>query len=109
MKQTKEQIAKELTELRTKYDILKSNEERTRKEFSKIFEWREYRPYVEIKNIDFRNPSWEEIFTEVGKLLENRETRSKEEYLKELESKLNYTNEKVKSIKDKYKEDLIFN
>lgn len=65
---------------------LQNEEKRLRLQFAKVFSW-----YQEKQEYGFSrgekelyNPSWEEIFVEVGKLLQNKKTKNIDDEITEL-------------------------
>jgi len=67
-KQTKEQLLVEIIKLRNSHADWVSGDERRRKEFAKVFNWYQKQGVYGYQS-ELRMPSWEEIFTEIGKLL----------------------------------------
>ena len=86
MKQTKEQLIAEVAKLRQSHGEWVSEDERKRKEFAKAFNWWKTEYYDKSKEL--QNPTWEQIFTEVGKLLAAKNFMDYEENISELECKL---------------------
>ncbi len=82
-KETKEDLIVELAKIRQSHSEWVSGDERRRKEFAKAFGW-----YQEKQRYDYtqeiRMPSWEEIFTKVGKLLATKNFYDFEGNLSEL-------------------------
>jgi len=70
-KQTKEDLAVDVRLLDQAVDELKSEDSRIRKEFAVAFKWHKKKDYFGNSSAteEVRTPSWEEIFVEVGKLL----------------------------------------
>jgi predicted nuclease with TOPRIM domain len=98
MKTTKEQLQIELTETKTKYQERLDYLERVRREFAKIFNWGEKKGgmYDYDKKWEWTTPSWELIFTEVGRLLEKRDYRDMSDRLNRVEQDLFELTEKIK-------------
>jgi len=89
---TKEELTKENVKLSIEYKALLKSEEEIKKEFAKGFGW--YKKDFYSNTNDVRNPSWEEIFIEIGNLL------SKEKYV-EYSSEIYTLNEEIgRIIKD---------
>ena len=76
-------LEEENTMLRIKAEQMKKNENNIRTEFAKAFGWIKFRTYG--KSDEWRTPSWEEIFTQVGKLLADKHELRTDDRLKELE------------------------
>lgn len=66
MKQTKEELLLKIGELQLETNSYKDKDSLVRKEFGTIFNLQE----VKYLQMDFRIPSWAEIFTRVGRLLQ---------------------------------------
>ena len=87
-KQTKEQLLSEVSKLETQ---LKERTEyliRVRKEFAKVFNWYVRPTPYGSESEEPTLPSWELIFTEIGKLLAARSFMDFEGNISELEVKL---------------------
>lgn len=91
---TKELLLKKLGIEQERTTVLFHKDEGIRKEFAKIFVWRE--PQNFHRNDDFVVPSWERIFTEVGKLLAARTFLNYEGNVSELECRLNDLEQKIR-------------
>ena len=98
MKNTKEQLQIELTEIKTKYQERSDYLERVRREFAKVFGWGEKKGgmYDYNKKWEWTTPSWEQIFTEVGRLLEKRDYRDMSDRLNRVEQELFELTDKIK-------------
>lgn len=89
-KKTKEELLVENTQIQQEIKRLWENNEIRRREFAKAFNWGNksksgyFESYSGNTN-DRSNPSWEEIFVEVGKLLEIKNQIMLEENIKRLE------------------------
>lgn len=58
-----------------------------RKEFARIFDWQKPREqYGYNREIEYRIPTWAEVFVKVGRLLQVRDDASLEERLESLEN-----------------------
>lgn len=87
MKQTNEQLISEVARLKQSHEEWVSGNERRKKEFAKIFNW--FKPYDRYPEERLpAEPSWEQIFTEVGKLLAARTFYNFEGNISELECRL---------------------
>lgn len=71
MSKTKEELQKVIGGLEAIIDRLNLANTHIRKEFAKAFHWESDRTGTFVST-DYRDPSWEEIFTHVGGLLENK-------------------------------------
>ena len=87
MKQTKEQFITEVAKLRQSHEEWVSGNDRRKQEFAKIFGWFKSHSGYGDERLPIM-PSWEQIFTEVGKLLAARNFYDFEGNLSELECKL---------------------
>ena len=83
---TKEQLQVELGKIRQSHGDWVASDERRRKEFAKAFNWRRD-VYGSMENTP-SVPSWEQIFVEVGRLLENKNFMDYENTISELQAKL---------------------
>lgn len=94
MKQTKEQMIAELIKLKQSNEIWSEENKRRKEEFAKIFGW--FKPHGRYGEEELPiTPSWEEIFTEVGKLLAARNFYDFEGNLSELEQKIRNLEEQL--------------
>ena len=68
---TKEELLKEYSEIQVRLDIALAKDKGMRQEFARAFNWKKpnsmYNPELELLN-----PSWNQIFTEIGKLQATR-------------------------------------
>jgi len=87
MKQSKTDLIELNAKLTKKATDLGERDERIRKEFAKAFAWRRPTQYSSLEN-EPRLPSWEAIFTEVGKLLAARNFYDFEGNVSELQCRL---------------------
>lgn len=84
MKQTKEQLLVEVTKLRQSHEEWVNGDLKRRKEFARAFGWNKpTKPYDTQKEL--YEPSWVEIFVEIGKLLSARNFIDYEGNISELE------------------------
>lgn len=99
MNKTKEQLIIEVTKLRDSHANWVSMDERRRREFAKAFSWSKESFYNNEKN--WKLPSWEEIFIEVGKLLAKQNYSDFSRELINLKTNLiNVERKVVEKIKD---------
>ena len=98
MKPTKEQLIVELAKLRQSHEEWVSGDERKRKEFAKAFNWYKDKVYYDGQygRGELLLPSWEQIFTQVGKLLAAKNFYDFEGNISELECKLENIEERIK-------------
>lgn len=82
-----EQALEDTGSLLAQLDHAKGNDERIRKEFAKAFHWYKKQNQYDYSS-DYRTPTWEEIFTEVGKILAARTFMDFQEKVYGLESGL---------------------
>lgn len=99
-KLTREELAIELAKIRSSHGDWVSGDENRRIEFAKAFNWFKKRGQYDYQ-VEYRTPTWIEIFIEIGKLLASRNFMDFEGNLSELkckledlENKLTPTNEK---------------
>ena len=64
----KEQLIAELAKLRKSHEDCVSVDTRRRKEFAKVFNWYKPKGSYDYGERELKTPSWEEIFTQVGRL-----------------------------------------
>ena len=95
MKTTKTQLIELNARLLKKAEDLAGRDERMRKEFSKVFAW--YDKTYGYSSTTPRLPSWEEVFTEVGKLLAARSFYDFEGNISELQCKLETLEKNIRS------------
>lgn len=76
-KTTKEDLIIKIAQLENNLKIRNEEDERIRKEFAKIFDWEVTRSSYSNyhSSVEFETPSWEKVFTKVGRLLENSYTQ----------------------------------
>lgn len=86
MKQSKESLIAELAKSQQFNEHWSKEDERRRKEFAKAFGWFKRNPYG--GDPEYSVPTWEQIWVEVGKLLNVRDFRDYEGNISELECKL---------------------
>ncbi len=91
MKQTKEELQKQIGIFENTIKRLAENNESLRKEFAKAFGWYDQKSDYDYRfnrqNNETRLPSWEEIFVKLGKLLANKDFYDLEGNVSELECK----------------------
>src|SRR3990167_9799915 len=93
--QTRERLQIELVKIRQSHEEWVSGNERRKQEFAKIFGWFKSHSGYGDERLPIV-PSWEQIFTEVGKLLAARNFYDFEGNLSELEIKVESIEEKIK-------------
>ena len=96
MKQTKEQLLIELTKIRLSHEDWVAGDLRRRKEFARAFGWNKPKRQYDYET-ELYEPSWVEIFIELGKLLSVKEFRDFEGNVSECE----YAIEELKKQIDK--------
>jgi len=98
---TKEELQKQIGELTEKVSQLNEGSERIRKEFAKTFNWFTKKDYgfnnYSNGNTELRNPSWEEIFVEVGKLLAAQTFYDLEGNVSELECRIDTLEKNIRN------------
>lgn len=67
MKVLKTDLIKQVETLKEKLETLEGREATMRKEFAKAFNWTDGNNYS-YESKTYRTPSWQEIFTEIGRL-----------------------------------------
>lgn len=91
MKQrTKEQLLIELTKISTSHDELLARELNRRREFARAFGWNKPRKQFDYGDAELYEPTWVEIFVELGKLLSARNFMDFEGNISELEHEVEY-------------------
>ena len=95
MEQTKEQILIGLAKVRQSHSEWVESNEKRKQEFAKIFGWHKPHSSYWEERLPM-TPSWEQIFTEVGKLLATRNFYDFEGNLSELERRLEDLEKKIK-------------
>ena len=86
----------EAAKLRDSHAGWVSGDERRRKEFAKAFEWRKPQEMYSPRENEPSSPTWEQIFTHVGKLLAARNFYDFEGNISELECKLEDLEKKIR-------------
>ena len=81
---TKEELLKQLGKLEEKLDYWKTIDYKTRKEFAKAFNWHE-QPQQYSYDRKLKDPTWEEIFVQLGKKLAKLDAYDMEGNISELE------------------------
>ena len=97
MKQTKEQLLVELTKVRQSHEDWVSGDLSRRKEFARAFGWNKPKRQFDYGNAELYEPSWEEIFIELGKLLSARNFMDFEGNISELECKIENLERTIRS------------
>lgn len=87
MKQTKEQLLVELTKIRQSHEEWVSGDLARRKEFARAFGWNKPKKQYDY-TVELYEPTWTEIFVEIGKLLSARNFVDFEGNISEIEVKL---------------------
>ena len=104
-KKTKEELIIKVAQLEQKINYSASEDLELRQEFAKAFNWGESKQDYgySSKKWEVANPSWEQIFIEVGKLLAKKDFRN-------LENDVQAINQNIHQLfrvkKDKTKEEM---
>ena len=94
---TKEELLRENAVVKENNKQLGEQNEKLRLDFARAFGWfKKQGPYDSHTN-EYRNPTWTEIFVEIGRLLSLRDFRDYEGNISELECKLEDLEKKIKS------------
>ena len=96
MKITKEQVIIELAKIRQSHEEWVAGDLRRRKEFARAFHWNKLKKPYDYGQAEPYEPSWVEIFIELGKLLSNKGFRDFERNISELECELKGLEQKIK-------------
>ena len=72
----KEQLIKENAELSDRVDKLINNCEIRRIEFARAFNWTKRDISSPYQDIEYKKPTWAEIFVQLGRLLETHDSES---------------------------------
>jgi len=96
MKQTKEQLLVELTRVRQSHEDWVTSDLSRRKEFARAFGWSKPKKQYDYTTEPYE-PTWVEIFIEIGKLLSARNFMNFEGNLSELEVKLENLERNIRS------------
>jgi len=73
---TKEELIKENAELSDRVDKLIDNDEIRRIEFARAFNWTKQEASYAYQSIEYKKPTWAEIFVQLGRLLETHDSES---------------------------------
>lgn len=96
-KQTKEDLLIELTKVRQSHEDWVSGDLKRRKEFARAFGWNKPKKWqYEYGEVELYEPTWVEIFVELGKLLSARNFMDYEGNISELECKLESLEQKIR-------------
>lgn len=95
---TKTDLEKENSELRITHNNLFEQDVRIRKEFAKALQLTKP-SYGYSSETEYRLPSWNEVFTELGRLLANQQQSYLEDEIKVIKRELHRLNE-VEKVKD---------
>lgn len=99
MKQTKEQLVIGLAKIRQSNSDWIKGDENYRQEFAKAFNWKDKNTYYGNGNLSHTtNPAWQEIFIEVGKLLQIKLNAERDAYIRNLQEELYQLKDKTKDI-----------
>ena len=88
MKQSKESLIIELAKIRQSHEEWVLGDSKHRKEFARALGWNKPKRQFDYGNTELYEPTWIEIFVELGKLLAARNFKDFEGNLSELEMKL---------------------
>ena len=95
-KPTKEDLAIELAKIRQSHEEWVSGDLRRRKEFARAFGWNKQKKQYDYGEAELCEPTWVEIFVELGKLLSARNFMDFEGNISELECKLEDLETKIR-------------
>lgn len=87
-KQTREDLIIELAKIRDSHADWVSGDLNRRKEFARAFGWNKPKKQYDYGTVELYEPTWVEIFIELGKLLSARNFTDFEGNISELECKL---------------------
>ncbi len=94
--QTKEELLIELTHNHHLNDDWKFGDLQRRKEFARAFGWNKPRKQYDYGEFELYEPTWIEIFVELGKLLSARNFMDFEGNISELECKIEDLENKIR-------------
>ena len=87
-KPTKEDLAVEIAKIRQSHEEWVAGDLKRRKEFARAFGWNKPKRQYDYGDAELYEPTWVEIFVELGKLLSARNFMDFEGNISELECKL---------------------
>ena len=96
MAQTKESLIIELVKIRQSHEEWVAGDLKRRKEFARAFGWNKPKRQYDYGDAELYEPSWTEIFVNLGKLLAFRDFRDFEGNLSSLECKLETLEQKIR-------------
>jgi len=85
MKKSKEELIEMVGRLNQDVENLSGRDRRIRIEFAKVFGWKEIGGMRFVSEQSAVEPSWEQIFTKVGRLLQNNDAEGFNIRISELE------------------------
>ena len=95
-KTTKEDLAVELAKIRQSHEEWVAGDLKRRKEFARAFGWNKPKKQFDYGDAELYEPTWIEIFVELGKLLSARNFTDFEGNISELECKLEDLESKIR-------------
>ena len=93
---TKEQLLIELTQIRQSHGEWVDGDLRRRKEFAKAFGWRKTKRQFDYGDAELCEPTWAEIFVELGKLLSTRNFMDFQGNISNLECRLDELDQRIR-------------
>jgi hypothetical protein len=93
---TKEELVAELAVLKQEIESRNENNKALRKEFARAFGWNKPRKQYDYGDPEIYDPTWTEIFVELGKILANKDFRNLEENVRNFDFQLREVHRLVK-------------
>lgn len=95
MNQTKENLIIELTKIRQSHEEWVAGDLKRRKEFARAFKWNKPKKQYDYGDAELYEPTWVEVFVELGKLLAARNFADFKGNISELECRLSELQRKI--------------
>ena len=102
----KEDLQIEMGKLERRNQDLTNDDQRRREEFAKVFNWYEEKPsdmfsYASKGEKIQRTPSWEEVFTKVGRLLQVDNTAEMTKAFNDLQNDKSFLEQELNKLNNK--------
>ena len=95
LKTTKEDLTVELAKIRQSHEEWVAGDLKRRKEFARAFGWNKPKKQFDYGDAELYEPTWIEIFVELGKLLSARNFMDFEGNISEFECKLETLSKRI--------------
>lgn len=96
LEQENEDLLQRVFKAESARDLQVDKDVRIRKEFSKAFNWKKQKSSYSFEEESYL-PSWEEIFVEIGKLLEQKGTNTCKELINDIHSRIDRIETDIRS------------